>query len=221
MLKVLHGLWRPQLANQKTRVKKMSETEPGGTFFSEEDVLEGMRQLRAYIDLTPDDFKRLYDQVHQIARRRLFRETTAGDIMTRPAVVVGEDLSLEAAVSVLADHRISGAPVVDRDGRLCGVLSEKDILRALGEKPAAGLMDLVDHCLRLSFEFRTDPRADQVRDVMSRPPVAIGLEISLGDIMRIFEANSINRLPVTDASGAVLGIITRANVMAAVSRFGI
>lgn len=199
----------------------MSEAEPGGTFFSEDDILEGMKQLRAYIDLTPDDFKRLYDQVHQIARRRLFREISAGDIMTRPAVTIRENQSLEAAVSILADHRISGAPVVGCDGRLCGVVSEKDILRALGEKPTAGLMDLVDHCLRLTFEFKADPRAEKVRDIMSRPPVSTGADISLGDIMRIFGANSINRLPVTDASGAVLGIITRANVIAAVSRSGI
>jgi len=196
----------------------MKDTETGGAFFSEEDVLEGMKALRTYIDLTPDDFKRLYDQVHQIARRRLFRETLAGDIMTRPAVVVGESLSLEAAVSILADHRVSGAPVVDGDGRLCGVISEKDILRTLGEEPTAGLMNIVDHCLRLTFKCGSDPRKEKVRDIMSRPPVSAGTGLCLGDIMRIFEANSINRLPVTDVSGAVLGVITRANLISAVSR---
>jgi len=196
----------------------MKDVAPAGTGFSEEDVIEGMKELRAYIDLTPNDFKQLYEHVHKIARRRIFQQISAADIMTSPATVVGESLTLEEAVGVLAGRRISGAPVVDGENRLTGVISEKDILRVLGENPTAGLMNVVDSCLRRTFEFGETPGLKRVGEIMSRPAVSVGPESRLGDIVRLFEEKSINRLPVADSSGAVLGIITRSNVITAVSR---
>ena len=51
------------------------------------------------------------------------------EIMTRPAVTVGPDTMLEAAVRLMLDRRISGLPVVDAAGRPVGILTEGDLLR--------------------------------------------------------------------------------------------
>lgn len=193
----------------------MAQVEPAINF-SEEDVVAAMKELPGYIDLTPNDFRQLYEQAYQIARRRIFQQIQAEEIMTRPAVTVNENQTLLTAIGILAEHHIAGAPVVDDQRRLTGVISEKDILRALGEKPTAGLMNIVDRCLRPAFAFSADPRTEKVREIMSRPPVSLELDSRLGDIVRIFAEKSINRLPVTGPDGRVAGIITRTDLISAV-----
>jgi len=54
---------------------------------------------------------------------------TAGNLMTRDVAVVRPDTSLLEAVTLMAKRRISGMPVVERDGTLVGMLSEGDLVR--------------------------------------------------------------------------------------------
>ena len=60
----------------------------------------------------------------------------AGDVMTTGAATVRPDKSLAEAGRILVEHRISGLPVVDADGRLVGVVTEHHFLRQdNGERP--------------------------------------------------------------------------------------
>lgn len=65
------------------------------------------------------------------------RAIVVRDVMT-PALVVGEDGAIESAAHAMAAARAHQAAVVDREGRLVGVLSALDVLRWLGAQPAAG-----------------------------------------------------------------------------------
>ena len=53
----------------------------------------------------------------------------ARDIMTKKILSLSPDMSIESAISILLKNQISGAPVVDEENRLVGMLSEKDCLR--------------------------------------------------------------------------------------------
>src|SRR3982751_2551436 len=55
-------------------------------------------------------------------------ETTAKEIMTRDLIRATEDMTIEEALKVLINHRITGLPVVDKKGKMKGVISEYDIL---------------------------------------------------------------------------------------------
>ena len=56
---------------------------------------------------------------------------TASEVMVRKLVTLRPEMSLSEATAILLKHKISGAPVVDAEGRLKGLLSEFDCLRAL------------------------------------------------------------------------------------------
>lgn len=60
------------------------------------------------------------------------------DVMTTPAITVRGDATLHDVAEILAAQRISGLPVLDRDGALVGVISEADIIREGGEPDVAG-----------------------------------------------------------------------------------
>jgi CBS domain-containing protein len=59
---------------------------------------------------------------------RADREATAGDLMTRPAMTVGPDDLVRTAARLMQAHRVQRLPVVDRDGRLEGIVSRSDVL---------------------------------------------------------------------------------------------
>jgi len=66
------------------------------------------------------------------------RARAAGDIMTSPAVTVPEDAPLGQILAALAAHRINRLPVVDRTGRLAGIVSRADIVRLPFGPPRGG-----------------------------------------------------------------------------------
>lgn len=185
---------------------------------SEEDVIEGMRAIEGYIDLTPYDFKKLYEKVYVFTRRRILRETHAADIMTQPVVTVRETDSLEQLVRLLAEHSISGVPVVDGQDKITGVISEKDILCFMGRDPKSHIMRLIADSLFRPLCLDAESRNLKVSGIMSSPARCVEEGTSLGDIIAMFETKAINRLPVTDEEGKAAGIITRDDMITAISR---
>ena len=91
-----------------------------------------MKEIPGYLDITPRDFKEIYSLAYRQALSRLFREITAATIMTRDVVVVSEETPLAEVAAVMGERGISGVPVVDKSGRVTGIISEKDFLTAHG-----------------------------------------------------------------------------------------
>jgi CBS domain-containing protein len=123
---------------------------------------------------------------------------TAGDVMARDLVTLAPETDIHEAMRTLLKRKISGAPVVDADRRLVGVLSEKDCLRVLTAE---------------AFDGRP---LGHVADYMTRAPHAIEPEAGLVDIVGRFLASPYRRLPVVDAEGRLLGQVSRRDALAAV-----
>ena len=60
----------------------------------------------------------------------LISKIKVADIMTREVVTLHRDWTVEEAADTLLSHKISGAPVVDDDGRLCGIITQTDLFKA-------------------------------------------------------------------------------------------
>ena len=144
--------------------------------------------------------------------------------MRRHPVVVGPDATLFDALVLMRGQKVSGLPVVDEGGSLVGVLSQRDVARALqgagGGKKASGPFDL------LTFDFSETgavnlPALHQileetsVRDAMSTPPIFIAPEASLELAAEVMSENRINRVPVL-RGGRLVGIVTRNDLVRAI-----
>lgn len=186
-------------------------------YLSEEDILRGMEALRGYVDLTPQDFRELFAKVHAFSHERFLREYTAANIMIKPVFSIWEDSSVGDCIGILAERKISGAPVVDDSGILVGVISEKDILRLLGKGPETHLMQLIYDSIRQPLHPSSSVLLARVGEIMSAPAVTALPETNLAYLAHIFGEHAINRLPIADKTGKVLGIITRSNMIRAIS----
>ncbi len=130
------------------------------------------------------------------------------DAMTTPPVVVATTTTFTELAKLLRLHRISGLPVVDEEGRLVGVVSESDLLRRLAR------MEL-ERVLRLPVESRSVRVAgDTAAELMTAPPIAIGPDSTLDEALSLMRVHASRRLPVTDAEGRPVGVLSRTDLLA-------
>jgi CBS domain-containing protein len=144
------------------------------------------------------------------------------DVMTRKVVSVLPGDSLRLAATLLSEKGISGMPVVDSDGVVVGVLSEKDIVRSLRQKTGltlpGGLFQLIlENSEARQKDMLTRCRAalDEVRvsAAMTSPAHTVTPNTLTLEAARLMLSLHINRMPVVE-NGMLVGIITRTNVLA-------
>jgi CBS domain-containing protein len=145
---------------------------------------------------------------------------TACDIMVGAVVSVSPQASLSEVVETMSRSRVSGVPVVDGDRKVLGVISEKDILFQLIGETTDNFMTLLSKCLQTKGCVVMPPKLLTAREVMTSPAITIPEDAALVDIAATLTRKSINRLPVTDAAGRLVGIVTRSDIVNATLRSG-
>ena len=125
---------------------------------------------------------------------------TAGDLMTRDVVVVHPETSLLEAVKLMAQHRISGMPVLENDGKIVGVLSEGDLVRwheGYTERQAKWLDMLADGFhLAPAFLEGIQEQNRKVKTVMSPGAVTVTENTLVRDVAHLMYQKNIKRVPV-------------------------
>ncbi|WP_395091266.1 CBS domain-containing protein [Armatimonas sp.] len=145
-------------------------------------------------------------------------QTIAG-IMTRDVVTISENATLREAAALLSEKQISGAPVVDAQGNLVGILSESDLLNegrkraALPRTAAFGGFLASEEVLQRLYHAGADLC---VRSVMSTNLQMATEETTVIEATRTMISKKINRLPVVDSEGTLVGIVTREDLLKAV-----
>jgi len=142
----------------------------------------------------------------------------AHEIMSRNVIAIGADASVTDAIQTMLSHHISGLPVVNRDGRLVGMLSEGDFVRRveLGtEKSQSRWLAVLANAERAAINFARQ-RGRKVSQIMSPSPITIGEETTLEQIVRLMESRNIKRFPVMRGE-KIVGMVTRHDFMTALA----
>jgi CBS-domain-containing membrane protein len=134
------------------------------------------------------------------------------DVMTRDVITVTPASPLKSAVTLFLAHGISGLPVVEGN-RLVGVVSESDIVA----KETSGYSDgEVSHTG--ATHLRREREAETVAQAMTAEPVSVEPWVPIWAAADLMAVHDVNRLPVVDADGSLLGIVTRADLVRAFAR---
>ena len=145
------------------------------------------------------------------------------DIMTTQVETLSPTDTIRDATIKLAIENISGAPVVDENYRMIGILSENDILDLIVkyDKKYGGNGDSTR---MLSFYMDSnidDPVAEaaakefsntKVSDIMTRTVLSTSPDASIMDLLKSMIAMDINRVPVLE-KGVLIGVVTRSDIM--------
>jgi CBS-domain-containing membrane protein len=148
-------------------------------------------------------------------------ELTASDVMSRDVVVIPRKMSLRAAGHVLAQARISGAPVVDETGRCVGVISTTDLIYWLDQGDRAAKQrdsDTEGICSEWqNVDLETVP-VEEVRRFMTSDVVTALSGMPIGELARKMLDARIHRIIVTDAENRPVGIVSSTDILAAVAQ---
>ncbi len=111
----------------------------------------------------------------------------ARDIMTTNVITVDEDLKILEVCKVLTEKRVSGVPVVSKEGKLLGVVTERDLLLH-------------------------NPLVTSVKDIMTKQVVTVTEDTPAEEISRLLLAHSIKRVPVIGRE-KIVGIVSRLDIL--------
>jgi CBS domain-containing protein len=140
------------------------------------------------------------------------------DVMTQKVISVQEDESVLKAARLMLQNRISGLPVLDKEGALVGIVTEGDFLRRseIGtQRRRSRWLEFVIGPGRLADEYvHTSGR--KVGEIMTRDPQFITEDEGLEAVVEKMERHRIKRLPVL-RDGRMVGIVSRANLMHALA----
>jgi CBS domain-containing protein len=142
----------------------------------------------------------------------------ASDIMTTEVVTVTEQTPVREVVKILLARRISGAPVVDADGRVIGLVSEGDLLRRaeLGtQKKRGSWLTFFTGTATLADDY-VRSHGEVAGDIMTKHVIAVAPTATLADIADLMEERRVKRLPVIDGEKLV-GIVSRSNLLRALA----
>ena len=139
------------------------------------------------------------------------------DVMTENVATVDAGTPLPAVVDLLLRREVKAVPVME-DGRIAGIITGGDLLSR------ARMPLRLDMQGQLTSEQRSEQTASPefsalaARDIMSSPVKTLNIKTTVADALRIMARRSIKRLPVTADDGTLLGIVSRTDVLAAISR---
>ena len=135
-----------------------------------------------------DQHRRLHPGHHDAAVAAGLSQR-ARDIMSREVVTIGSDMLVEDAAKLLAYHNISGMPVEDPDGKVCGIVSEADVIGHIGAT---------------------------VADVMTPDVISVDDDATLEQIATLMAQHRIKRVPVMN-DGSLLGMVSRSDIVRAIA----
>jgi CBS domain-containing protein len=120
-------------------------------------------------------------------------QTTAADIMNPEAQWIPETETLDRAAQLMRDHDVGALPVGDADERMCGIVTDRDI---------------VVRCVAAG----RDPSQVTAGELCEGTPRWTTTDSSVGDVLREMESHQIRRLPVIDENKRLVGMISEADL---------
>jgi CBS domain-containing protein len=138
------------------------------------------------------------------------------DVMTACVVTATPETGFQDLVATMAEHHVSGVPVVDGGGKIVGIVSEADLLReGAGDRRRTRALDWFLHPARPE-DART--RQHDAGAIMTTPVVTVRPHTSIWEAIRTLHEARVKRLPVVDGEGRLLGIVSRVDLLSAFIR---
>lgn len=165
------------------------------TNVTDDDPLLTAKIALAHLRRLPDYYLRL-----AVMETDEGRELVVRDVMTREPLTVAPDQPLATADRLLREHRVSGLPVVERDGHLAGVLSRTDLM-ALASDDAVG-----------AWHGRA------VGTAMTAPAITVAPDATLTEAAARMEEHRVHRLVVVELDdGRPIGVLSTTDLVRAVA----
>ncbi|MFM9054818.1 MAG: CBS domain-containing protein [Solirubrobacterales bacterium] len=150
--------------------------------------------------------------------------TTVAEIMDVDPPSVTPDEDVRRVLEVLREHDLPGVPVVDGDRKVVGIITESDLVISDDETDfhLPHYVNIMGGVVFLESMKHFEERAQKAfaanaADLMTPDPLTIGPDEDASEAGRVISSKHHNRLPVVDDDGKLVGVVTRVDVLAALT----
>jgi len=142
---------------------------------------------------------------------------TVKDIMTKELITFSPDTEIVQAAGLLLENRINGAPVIDAQGKLVGVLCQSDLIAQQKKFPIPSFFTFLDGLFTMSSLKQIERQvkkmaATTVAQAMTPNPVSVHPDTGIEAVAALMVDNKFHTLPVVDA-GRVVGIVGKEDIL--------
>lgn len=142
---------------------------------------------------------------------------TAQDIMTTQLIVLEPGMDFVAAAKTLLDNHFNGAPVLNEEGELVGILCQSDLVAQHKKLPVPTLLTLLDCFVRLTPSKQLEKQARKIAaltvgEAMTPDPVTVNPATTIDTIAALMVDSNLHTLPVVE-DGQLVGIIGKEDVL--------
>lgn len=148
----------------------------------------------------------------------------AKDVMTKDIITVKPDMAVKDLAGLMSEKGIGGAPVVDDNGRLIGIVTESDLIVQDARLQYPTYFHLLDGFIywpasaaKFNEEFKKALGAT-VGEIMTENVVTAGEEATIEDLATLMMDKDIGRIPIVDSDRKVTGIVTKHDVVVAIGQ---
>lgn len=136
----------------------------------------------------------------------------AKDIMSTTVISTSPSASVRHAVAIMLQNKISGLPVIDDDGRVCGMVTEGDMLLRREIRPSPRINRSAGLISEIDLERYIHSNGWCVADVMSADVIVASPDSEVADISESLQTHRIKRLPIVQ-NGVLVGIVSRRDIL--------
>lgn len=146
----------------------------------------------------------------------------ARDIMNKNVITVKEDDTIEELAAVLTENHISGAPVVNGEGKLVGIIAEGDLLHKETNPRLPGYLNILGALIYIGGikTYKEDLKklaATKASEIMTKYVITASEDTPVEQVATLMVINNIKRVPVIE-NGNIVGIISRADIVKTMAR---
>lgn len=192
------------------------ELESKENVICDSDVVAALKDLKLNLTITADNLQKIYNAAWRHSQARCASAMCVRDAMTRGVIAVGKFENINNAVKLLAEKNISGLPVVDKDNRVVGIISEADVVSMVGSRRAHTFKEVLGSIVGYPLPERKI--GHQVGDIMTSPVVTVHPDAEISEAVRLMDGHRIRRLIVVDKDQRLVGLISRSDIVKAMGR---
>lgn len=188
-----------------------------GRRFTEADLDAALAHYNQVVDISRADLHELLEHAEMASYQRRLGALRCGEVMTRDPVSVPFGASLQEAWDTMRSRRIKALPVVDRAGRVAGIVTGADFMRLADAERHEGLGRRLRAVLRASGLTHGE-RPETVGQVMATQVRVASVDRPLADLVPVFTDDGHHHIPIVDGERRLVGMITQTDLVRALYR---
>jgi CBS domain-containing protein len=146
----------------------------------------------------------------------------ARDIMTTEVLTVSPETSISELSKILENRRIGGLPVVDKDGRLLGVITQSDLVERARDLELPPAINILDFHFYLQIPSHLLQRVEKmlgttVGDCMTPNPITVAPDTPVSRIAALMAKQKMHTIPVLEG-GKIVGVIGKMDLVRAMAQ---